>query len=81
MDEPSGCHHAGVRLRTPTSHSSSRIAGRRRGIILSVDGIPVVSGDKIEQIRIRLASAPPGTLFKMNVLRAGKVIELTSSAQ
>ena len=50
-------------------------------IILSVDGIPVVSEDNIEKIRHRLAVAPPGTPFKMNVLRAGKVIELTGTTQ
>jgi serine protease Do len=46
-------------------------------IVLSVDGIPVVSEDNIEKIRNRLAAAPPSTAFKMQVLRAGKVIELT----
>jgi serine protease Do len=50
-------------------------------IILSVDGIPVVSEDNIEKIRTRLAGIPPGTPFKMSVLRAGKVIELTSTSQ
>src|SRR3989442_13132532 len=50
-------------------------------IILSVDGIPVVSEDNIEKIRNRLASAPLGTPFKMSVLRAGKVIELTGTTQ
>lgn len=50
-------------------------------IILSVDGIPVVSEDNIEKIRNQLAAAPPGTPFKMTVLRAGKIIELTSVAQ
>ena len=50
-------------------------------IILSVDGIPVVSEDNIEKIRNRLAAAPPGTLFKVTALRAGKVIELTGKAQ
>jgi len=50
-------------------------------IILSVDGIPIVSEDNIEQIRNRLAGAPLGTPFKMNVLRAGKVIELTGTTQ
>jgi serine protease Do len=49
--------------------------------ILSVDGIPVVSEDNIEKIRTRLAGAPLGTPFKMNVLRAGKVIELTGTSQ
>jgi S1-C subfamily serine protease len=50
-------------------------------IILSVDGIPVVSEDNIEKIRNRLADAPPGTPFKMNVLRDGKVIDLTGTTQ
>jgi S1-C subfamily serine protease len=49
-------------------------------IILSVDGIPVVSEDSIEQVRNRLATAPPGTPFKMSVLRAGRLIELTGTA-
>jgi serine protease Do len=46
-------------------------------IILSIDGVPVVSEDNIEKIRNRLAGAPPGTGFKVQALRAGKVIELT----
>jgi serine protease Do len=50
-------------------------------IILSVEGIPVVSEDNIEKIRNRLAAAAPGTPFKMSVLRAGKIIELTGTAQ
>jgi serine protease Do len=50
-------------------------------IILSVDGIPVVSEDNIEKIRNKLAALAPGTPFKMSVLRAGKVIELTSTSQ
>jgi serine protease Do len=50
-------------------------------IILSVDDIPVVSEDNIEMIRNRLAGVAPGTPFKMSVLRAGKVIELTGTAQ
>ena len=50
-------------------------------IILSVDGIPVVSEDNIEMIRNRLVDVPLGTPFKMNVLRAGKVIELTGTTQ
>jgi S1-C subfamily serine protease len=50
-------------------------------IILSVDGIPVVSEDNIEKIRTRLAGAPPSTPFKMSVLRAGRVIDLTGTAQ
>jgi serine protease Do len=50
-------------------------------IILSVDGIPVVSEDNIEKIRSKLAGAPPGTPFKMRVLRAGNVIDLTGATQ
>lgn len=50
-------------------------------IILSVENIPVVSEDNIEQIRNRLAGLAPGAPFKMSVLRAGKVIELTGSAE
>src|SRR3989454_4608951 len=51
------------------------------GILLSGDGIPVWSEDNIEKIRNRLAGAPLGTPFKMSVLRAGKVIELTGTTQ
>jgi hypothetical protein len=47
--------------------------------LLSVDDVPVVSEDNIEKIRIGLAGAPPGTPVKMRVLRAGRVIELTST--
>jgi S1-C subfamily serine protease len=50
-------------------------------IILSVDGIPVVSEDNLEKIRNRLAGPPLGTQFKMSVLRAGRVIELTGTSQ
>jgi len=50
-------------------------------IILSVDGIPVVSEDNIEKIRNKLAGTPLGTPFTMKVLRAGKVIELTGKTQ
>jgi len=50
-------------------------------IVLSVNGIPVVSEDNIEKIRTQLASAPPGTPFKMSALRAGKIIELTGTSQ
>src|SRR5262249_18432292 len=53
----------------------------RGDIILSVDGIAVVSEDHIEQIRNKLAGMPPGTPFKVSVLRAGKVIELTGTSQ
>ena len=50
-------------------------------VILSVDGIPVVSEDAIERIRNRLAAVPKGAAFKMSVLRAGKVIELTGTSE
>jgi S1-C subfamily serine protease len=50
-------------------------------IILSVDDIPVVSEDHIEQVRGRLAALAPGARFTMRVLRAGKVIELTGSSR
>ncbi len=50
-------------------------------IILSVEGIPVVSEDNIEKIRNRLASVAPGAPIKMTVLRAGKLIELTGTSQ
>ena len=48
-------------------------------VILSVDDIPVVSEDNIEKIRNHLAATRPGTPFKMTVLRAGKIIELTGA--
>jgi serine protease Do len=50
-------------------------------IILSVDGLPVGSDDNVEKIRRRLASEPAGTPFKMKVLRAGKIIELSGKTQ
>jgi serine protease Do len=50
-------------------------------IILSVDDIPVASEENIEQIRNRLAALSPGAPFKMRVLRAGKVIELSGTNQ
>jgi serine protease Do len=50
-------------------------------IILSVDDVPVVSEDNIEQIRNGLAGVPRGTPFKMNVLRAGKILVLTGTSQ
>jgi len=50
-------------------------------IILSVEDIPVVSEDNIEKIRNRLATVPLGSPFKMKVLRAGKILELTGTAQ
>jgi hypothetical protein len=40
-----------------------------------------VSEDSIETIRNRLVGFAPGAEFKMSVLRAGKVIELTGTSQ
>jgi serine protease Do len=48
-------------------------------IILSVDGIPVVSEEGIELIRNKLAASRPGSTLAMTVLRGGKVIELTGT--
>jgi len=50
-------------------------------IILSVEDIPVVSEENIEQIRNTLARVAPGAPVKMSVLRAGKVIELTGTSR
>jgi serine protease Do len=50
-------------------------------IILSVEGIPVVSEDNIEAIRNKLAGTAPGRPFKMSVLRAGRILELTGTSQ
>ena len=40
-----------------------------------------VSEENIEKIRNKLAGTAPGATFKMTVLRAGKVIELTGTSQ
>jgi S1-C subfamily serine protease len=50
-------------------------------IILSVEGITVDSEDNIEKIRNTLVAVPPGGSFTMKVLRAGKILELTGTAQ
>jgi serine protease Do len=50
-------------------------------VILSVDGLPVGSDDNVEKIRHKLASEPAGTPFKMKLLRAGKIMELTGKTQ
>lgn len=39
-----------------------------------------MSEDNIAMVRNRLAGMAPGAAFKMSVLRAGKVIELTGTA-
>jgi serine protease Do len=50
-------------------------------IILSVEDISVVSEENIEKIRNMLAGLATGAPFKMSVLRAGKIIELTGTSQ
>ena len=50
-------------------------------IILSVEGLPASSEENIEKIRLHLAAQPPGTPFKMSVLRGGKLIELSGTAR
>ena len=69
---------ATVLTRNPTGAGTLKPGG---DIILSVDGIPVVSEDNIEKIRNKLASVPGGTPFKISVLRAGKVIELAGKTK
>lgn len=50
-------------------------------IILSVEDIPVLSEDHIEQIRNKLAGVAPGSQFTVRVLRGGKIIDLTGTSQ
>ena len=50
-------------------------------IILSVEDISVESEEHIEKIRNMLAGLATGAPFKMSVLRAGRIIELTSTTQ
>ena len=50
-------------------------------IILSVEGVSIDSEGSIEQIRNRLVGIAPGGAFKMSVLRSGKVVELTGTAE
>jgi S1-C subfamily serine protease len=46
-------------------------------IILSVAGIPASSVANMTKVRDRMAGLPPGTTFKLIVLRAGRTVELT----
>jgi serine protease Do len=66
------------------SDGTLTIAGREipvgGDIILWVEDIPVASEENIEKIRNMLAGLAPGAPFKMSVLRAGKVIELTGTS-
>ena len=48
-------------------------------IILSVEGIPV-DPQHTAQLRERLSRVPPGGAFKVKILRAGQVMELTGHA-
>jgi S1-C subfamily serine protease len=50
-------------------------------IILTVDGIGADAGDSVEKIRDTLAAKPPGSPFKVKVLRAGKIVELTGKTE
>ncbi len=50
-------------------------------IILSVEDIPVVSEENIEKIRNTLAQQAPGSTFRMKVLRAGKILDLTGASR
>ena len=49
-------------------------------IILTVEGIKAEAVN-LAKIRDQLASKSPGSPFKVTVLRAGRVLELTGSAQ
>jgi serine protease Do len=48
-------------------------------IVLSVEGVPVGQGNDHDRIRDILTRKPPGAPFTMQVLRAGKVLELTGA--
>jgi S1-C subfamily serine protease len=48
-------------------------------IILSVDGIPMTSVN-MAKIRDQISRQAPGTPFKVTILRAGQVIDLTGKA-
>jgi S1-C subfamily serine protease len=45
-------------------------------IILSVEGIPAAAAN-LAKIRDAMSKLPPGAPFKVSVLRAGQVLELT----
>ena len=58
------------------------IRSRVTGVVpVSVEGVPVRSEDDIEIIRNRLVAVPPGAPFKMSVLRAGKILQLTGTSR
>jgi S1-C subfamily serine protease len=62
----------------------ARIAGQDvplgGDIVLSVDGTPA-SPANAPKIRDRLAGLAPGTPYKVSILRAGQVLELTGKTQ
>jgi len=49
-------------------------------ILLSVEGIPTGSPANLAKVRDVLASKAPGAPFKVTILRAGRVLELTGKA-
>ena len=49
-------------------------------IVLSVEGI-AASPANTPKIRDRLAALPPGSPYKVSILRAGQVLELTGKTQ
>jgi serine protease Do len=72
--------HVGLR----GSRMIVRIAGQDvplgGDIVLSVEGIPA-SPANATKIRDRLAGLPPGAPYKVSILRAGQVLELTGKIQ
>jgi len=48
-------------------------------IILAVDGVPMIAAN-IQKIRDGLNLLAPGAPFKVTILRAGDVLELTGRA-
>jgi S1-C subfamily serine protease len=49
-------------------------------IVLSVEGIPASTANA-GKIRDLLAGLPPGAPYKVSILRAGQVLELTGKTQ
>jgi S1-C subfamily serine protease len=83
----------GFLVKTVAKHSPGDDAGLRGGtipatiggqslvlggdIILSIDGIPLVSPANMNKIREKLATLSAGSPIKATILRAGRVVELT----
>jgi S1-C subfamily serine protease len=74
----------GDRIGLRGSRMIARIAGQDvplgGDIVLSVDGTPA-SPANAPKIRDRLAGLAPGTPYKVSILRAGQVLELTGKTQ